>query len=127
MFNQFRLNRTSIELVSVLVILILGLSVFFIPVKSKTSLTYDGGKLSYTGYIANHRMNGQGTLTYENGDVYEGEFVNGVFEGKGRFISRMGWTYEGEFHKGQADGQGVLTAKNKKVYKGTFKQGIYQK
>lgn len=125
--KEITISRGKIEILAGIIILILGLSVFFVPVKSKTSLTYDGGNLVYTGYVANHRMNGYGTLTYSNGDTYDGDFVNGVFEGKGKFTAKLGWTYEGGFHKGKPHGQGILTAKNGKVYKGKFKQGVYQK
>lgn len=120
-------SREKIELITVFIILILGMSVFLIPLKTKTALTYDEGKIHYTGYVVNYRMNGKGKLTFENGDIYEGNFTNGVFNGKGIFTSNLGWSYEGDFRDGQADGQGKLIAKDKKVYEGTFKQGIYQK
>ena len=42
-------------------------------------------------------MNGQGKLTFENGDAYEGEFSNGIFNGKGTYKSAQGWTYTGQF------------------------------
>ena len=71
-------------------------------------------------------MNGQGTMTFQNGDSYSGQFRNGIFDGKGTFTSQAGWKYEGDFSKGQADGQGKLTTEGNVVYEGTFKQGIYQ-
>ena len=104
MMRKIQITREKLELLAVIVILVCGLSVFTLKFGSKATLTYEGGKINYTGYVLNHRMNGQGKLTYPNGDVYEGHFV-----------------------KGQADGHGKLTAKDKKIYKGTFKQGIYQK
>ena len=125
--RKIQITREKLELLAVIVILVCGLSVFTLKFGIKATLTYDGGKINYTGYVLNHRMNGQGKLTYPNGDVYEGHFVNGIFNGHGRFKSSMGWSYVGEFKKGQADGHGKLTAKDKKIYKGTFKQGIYQK
>lgn len=106
--RRFKLTREKLELTSVLLIVVCGLSVLPLAFKEKTALTYDDGKISYTGYVVNNRMNGQGKLTYENGDVYERQFTNGVFNG-------------------QADGQGTLKAKNEEVYTGTFVQGIYQK
>ncbi|MFI3634615.1 hypothetical protein [Streptococcus parauberis] len=126
-FKRFNITRAQIEIFSVIILLVLGLSVFMINHKSKTALTYDQGDIKYTGYVINHRMNGQGTLVYANGDKYEGDFKQGVFEGQGTFTSRTGWSYKGDFKKGQADGKGTLKAKNNKVYKGTFKQGIFQK
>ena len=77
--------------------------------------------------MQNHRLNGQGTLTYDNGDTYTGEFKNGSFNGQGTFKSHEGWIYQGEFKSGQADGQGKLTTENKVTYKGKFKQGIFKR
>ncbi len=125
--KKIQITREKLELLAVIVILVCGLSVFSIKFGSQSTLTYENGKIRYTGYVLNHRMNGHGKLTYPNGDVYEGNFVNGVFSGRGSFKSSMGWSYVGEFKKGQADGQGKLIAKDKKIYKGKFKQGIYQK
>lgn len=120
-------NRAFWELVTLCVVILMALSVLTVGGRSKTSLTYDNGKITYTGYVRNNKMNGQGKLVYDNGDVYEGGFVNGVFSGKGTFTSHSGWTYEGEFKNGQAHGQGKLIAKDNTVYEGTFEQGIYQK
>lgn len=120
-------KRPLVELIVLATALVLGLSVYTLGGKTKGTLTYNDGQLTYVGEIKNNRMNGQGTLTYANGDVYDGEFVNGVFNGQGKFTSNKGWTYEGEFRSGQPHGEGKLTAKDKTVYKGKFKQGIYQK
>lgn len=120
-------KRPLIELAVIAASLVLGLSILSLGHQTTGTLTYDGGKITYTGEIKNSRMNGKGKLTYDNGDVYEGELVNGVFSGQGKFTSSKGWTYEGEFRSGQPHGKGKLTAKDKTVYKGQFKQGIYQK
>ncbi|HBD72607.1 MAG TPA: hypothetical protein DC018_01425 [Streptococcus sp.] len=125
--KKIKITRGRLELLTVLILIICGLSVFTLSVKSKTTLTYDNGKITYTGYVVNHRMNGQGKLTYKNGDCYEGNFNDGVFEGQGVFTSHSGWIYKGGFKNGQPDGEGTLTAQNGKVYTGTFKQGIFQK
>ncbi|WP_438834847.1 hypothetical protein [Streptococcus pluranimalium] len=125
--KKIKLTRTTIELLSVAFIIILGLSAFLIPLKHKGTLTYDNHKITYNGEVANNRMNGQGKLTYDNGDVYQGQFKNGVFDGQGTYKAAKGWSYSGEFKKGQADGQGVLKTKDNKTYKGEFKQGIYKK
>lgn len=119
--------RTGLELLSGLMVLIFGMSVFGLARKQETSLTYDNGHLVYQGQVKNHRMTGKGKLTYANGDTYEGEFVNGAFDGQGTFTSHQGWTYEGQFQTGQPHGKGKLTTVDKMVYQGNFKQGIYQK
>lgn len=127
MIKKWNITRAKLESFSVIVILVCALSVFGVRLTHQTSLTYEQGKMRYTGYVVNHKMNGKGKLIYPNGDTYVGTFKNGVFEGEGTFTAKTGWSYKGQFHKGQADGKGVLKAKNAKVYKGTFKQGIFQK
>ncbi|MDY4761427.1 hypothetical protein [Streptococcus thoraltensis] len=125
--KKIKLTRATIELLTVAFIIILSLSVFLIPLKHKGTLTYDNHKITYNGDVANNRMNGQGKLTYDNGDTYQGQFKNGVFNGQGTYTAAKGWSYSGEFKKGQADGQGALKTNSGKTYKGEFKQGIYQK
>ena len=77
-------------------------------------------------HIKINKMNGQGTITFQNGDQYTGGFNNGAFNGKGTFQSKEGWTYEGDFVNGQAEGKGKLTTEQEVVYEGTFKQGVFQ-
>lgn len=127
MLNIKEWSRGRWEFLTVVLVLIMASTVLLVSVKSQGTLTYYGGKITYTGQIVNHRMNGYGQLTFDNGDVYEGDFQNGVFSGQGKFVAKTGWSYEGEFKNGQPDGEGKLIAKDKKIYEGTFKQGIYQK
>ena len=74
--------------------------------------------------MQNHRLNGQGTLTYDNGDTYTGEFKNGSFNGQGTFKSHEGWIYQGEFKSGQADGQGKLTTEIRLPTKENLSRGF---
>ncbi|HFH9839909.1 TPA: hypothetical protein ACGO9X_001011 [Streptococcus suis] len=119
-------SRRKIEILSLFLVLVCALSVFTSRIGNKQALTLDNGKLQYNGYVVASKMNGQGKLTFENGDSYQGQFKNGIFHGKGTYTSASGWTYTGEFKNGYADGQGKLTTEGKAVYEGRFKQGIYQ-
>ncbi|HFR3977096.1 TPA: hypothetical protein ACHVI3_001220 [Streptococcus suis] len=119
-------SRRKIEILSLFLVLVCALSVFTGRIGNKQALTLDNGKLQYNGYVVASKMNGQGKLTFENGDSYQGQFKNGIFHGKGTYTSASGWTYAGEFKNGYADGQGKLTTEGKAVYEGRFKQGIYQ-
>ncbi|HFI0635201.1 TPA: hypothetical protein ACGO2X_000928 [Streptococcus suis] len=119
-------SRRKIEILSLFLVLVCALSVFTGRIGNKQALTLDNGKLQYNGYVVASKMNGQGKLTFENGDSYQGQFKNGIFHGKGTYTSASGWTYTGEFKNGYADGQGKLTTEGKAVYEGRFKQGIYQ-
>ena len=120
-------GRRKLELVSVVTILVLAvLSIVLVNRPSQKTLVFGDNQVTYTGTTIQGKMNGQGKMTFENGDTYEGEFVDGYFQGTGTYTSKDGWTYEGQFVKGQADGQGKLTTQDNIVYEGTFKQGIYQ-
>ncbi|HFI0239935.1 TPA: hypothetical protein ACGPBH_001006 [Streptococcus suis] len=119
-------SRRKIEILSLFLVLVCAISVFTGRIGNKQALTLDNGKLQYNGYVVASKMNGQGKLTFENGDSYQGQFKNGIFHGKGTYTSASGWTYVGEFKNGYADGQGKLTTEGKAVYEGRFKQGIYQ-
>ena len=120
-------GRRKLELVSVVAILMLAvLSIVLVNRPSQKTLVFGDNQVTYTGTTIQGKMNGQGKMTFENGDTYEGEFVDGYFQGTGTYTSKDGWTYEGQFVKGQADGQGKLTTQDSIVYEGTFKQGIYQ-
>ena len=120
-------GRRKLELVSVVAILVLAvLSIVLVNRPSQKTLVFGDNQVTYTGTTIQGKMDGQGKMTFENGDTYEGEFVDGYFQGTGTYTSVDGWVYEGQFVKGQADGQGRLTTQDNIVYEGTFKQGIYQ-
>ena len=122
-----RASRKRLELVSVVAILVLAvLSIVLVNRPSTKTLVFGDNQVTYTGTTIQGKMNGQGKMTFENGDTYEGEFVDGYFQGTGTYTSKDGWTYEGQFVQGLADGQGKLTTQDNIVYEGTFKQGIYQ-
>ena len=50
-------------------------------------------KLDYVGELVNDKPHGKGTITYENGDSYEGEWKEGLKEGKGTLNSPDGCKY----------------------------------
>ena len=62
--------------------------------------------------------------TYENGDQYAGNFLNGKYNGQGTYTWANGDRYEGEFKDGQINGTGRLTFfGNGQYWEGTFVQG----
>lgn len=61
---------------------------------------YEDGKRVYHGIFENGSYHGDGFMEYENGDTYEGKWVNGMREGQGIFA----WTgkvlaFDGIFEK----------------------------
>lgn len=122
-----KISRQQVEIAIVAVILVCALSVWLMPFGFTKKLTFDHQKIVYVGKVKNNKMNGRGTLTFDNGDRYTGNFINGKIDGRGTYTSKDGWRYEGEFSKGVADGRGTLITSDGKRYEGEYKQGIYQK
>lgn len=77
-----QLNRQQIEKIAYILIIVSFLLVWVQRIPQTGKLTLDQGKMVYQGSILNGKMNGKGTLTFENGDTYTGEFKNGAFDGK---------------------------------------------
>ena len=67
--------------------------------------------------------NGKMIITYNNGDKYEGDFVNNIKEGKGVYYYENGDKYEGDFIQDKKEGYGVYFYKNGEKYEGEFKGG----
>jgi len=55
------------------------------------------------------RQNGYGVITYPDGSIYMGNFVDGEESGKGKITYPGGASYEGEFSEGVPHGKGVCT------------------
>ena len=75
----------------------------------------------YSGAFLNGKRNGQGTLTFTNGDKYVGEFKDGQYNGQGTYTLANGNKYFGEFKVGKYNGQGTLTFTSGEKYVGEFK------
>ena len=57
---------------------------------------------SYEGDWVNGKRDGKGKMIYANGDAYEGDWVNG----KGKMIYANGDSYEGDWLNDKRDGKG---------------------
>jgi hypothetical protein len=55
----------------------------------------------YLGEVVNGKPNGQGTLTYPDGEKYVGEWKDGKENGQGTYTFTNGKMWIGEFRKGQ--------------------------
>ena len=52
---------------------------------------------------------GKHKLTYDNGDTFEGDFVDGKRHGNGVYTSKKGDRYEGEWKNDRREGYGILS------------------
>ncbi len=79
---------------------------------------------TYTGYIneESREPNGEGRMVYNNGDIYDGEWVEGIQEGEGVFQYNNGDTYEGLWKNGKKDGSGVYIWSDGKKYDGEYRE-----
>lgn len=88
--------------------------------------TYNGEYIDRDG---KQIRNGKGTMKYNNGDVYEGEWVNNEKHRKGKMTYlnknssskyKNGDVYEGEWLHDNKWGQGKMTYKSGRVWEGKW-------
>jgi hypothetical protein len=98
------------------------------------SVSLEGAK--YVGEFQNGAPEGQGTLTYANGDIWIGEMKGGDAHGYGTYTHRNGDKYIGEMKRSEgswgpsvpADGEATMTFAGERSgerYVGEFKNGKY--
>lgn len=81
----------------------------------------NGGK--YDGEWVDGKANGHGIMNYGNGDKYKGGWKDGCRFGQGTHHFKDGGVYEGQWCNAAPDGQGKMTLKNGSHYEGTWKDG----
>ena len=69
-------------------------------------------------------LNGQVRFRWDNGDVFDGQMVDGKRNGKGRMVWASGQTYDGDWRDDIAVGEGAMTFPNGDRYQGQVKDGI---
>jgi len=88
------------------------------------TMTWDNGS-KYAGEFREGKMTGRGTWTSADGKRYVGEFKNGKFNGQGTWKATNGDKYVGELEDGNFNGQGTWTSYDGNKYAGEFKDGIF--
>jgi hypothetical protein len=66
---------------------------------------YKAGSAKYIGEFKNELPHGFGTCTYANGDLYQGEWLDGAFGGKGSLTLRDGTVVDGFWRSGEYIGK----------------------
>jgi len=75
----------------------------------------------YTGIFKDGKPHGKGKMTYEDGDYYEGDFVEGHQTGKGIMVkTSIKCIYKGDFVNGLLNGNGIKKYDNGDIYEGEF-------
>ena len=95
----------------------------YIPESAGVSIeiSYVFSQGTYKGAVNSNNMpNGKGTLVYNNGQTYAGDFVDGLYSGSGTLTNAKGQKYVGTFVKGVMLGKGIATWPNGNRYEGEF-------
>lgn len=88
----------------------------------KGTLTYNSGNV-YDGEWRDGAANGIGEKRYANGDVYRGCWVDGKRSGRGGYLYARGDYFEGMYADDEPNGYGVLQTVNGDRYAGHWKDG----
>lgn len=95
----------------------------------KVCFTLPDGK-EYAGEALNGLPDGQGSMTFANGDVYEGQWNGGHMEGFGTYrkydpaSDSFGDKYEGGFHQSKMLGMGKMYYSDGSLYYGEWLNGV---
>lgn len=89
----------------------------------RDSITYSNGDI-YDGEFKGLLKDGKGKMLYANGDTYEGEWSGDMINGTGTYKFVNGDTYEGEFKFNTLYGEGKYTWPDGRIYEGYFENGM---
>eukprot|EP01084_Bolivina_argentea_P119534 211914_1 len=90
----------------------------------KGKCTYNDGNI-YEGEWKHDEYHGKGKHIWGNGDIYEGDWDNGDMHGKGTKTEADGDIYVGDFEHDKYHGKGKLTYDNGTIYDGYFEHDEY--
>lgn len=90
--------------------------------KDSYIVTFADGSV-YEGRFINNHMEVYGSLKLANGDKYTGAFQESKFHGDGVFMFHEGTLYSGSFSANLPDGKGSINFSNGDCYEGGFKAG----
>ncbi|XP_071826960.1 MORN repeat-containing protein 4-like isoform X1 [Apostichopus japonicus] len=89
---------------------------------SRAVFTYQDGE-EYRGDWVEGKKQGLGELTMTDGTKYTGGFENGLFSGVGVLAFPDGSKFEGQFSGGKFEGYGIFKGAHGMTFEGEFKQG----
>ena len=89
------------------------------PQKGKGVLGFANGNM-YNGQWLNGCFDGYGEYAWSDGRKYKGYFREGKMHGKGEFLWPDGRKFEGEFNMDMAHGHGIVVLGDGRVFEGEF-------
>jgi hypothetical protein len=82
-------------------------------------------KVGYKGSRdSNSKMSGKGIYRFDDGGIYDGEYLDDYFHGLGVERFADGTTYEGEYRADKRSGHGIYRYANGSVYEGGWLNGF---
>jgi len=79
----------------------------------------------YEGQFVAKKAHGKGTMRWNQGDKYEGDWKEGLRHGKGEYWSKAnGFKYVGDYENDKKHGRGKYTYPNGDIYNGNWKNGV---
>ncbi|GHV41878.1 hypothetical protein FACS189490_09650 [Clostridia bacterium] len=73
-------------------------------IKQEKGKDYGEGEFIYSGNLKDGLFDGQASLSFSTGDLFDGTFSDGRMNGMGLFRGREGWSFNGDFTDGEAAG-----------------------
>lgn len=86
-------------------------------------VTFENGEV-YEGQFCDEEFHGHGIFYYSDGSVYEGMWHRGKRFGHGHFRSQERWTYEGHYDSNRRHNKGCITWKDGSMYMGEWKYDV---
>lgn len=80
----------------------------------------------FEGYYQLDKKNGQGTFTWESGNIFTGNYLNDEREGYGEMYWTDGSVYKGDWKKGIQHGKGIMTFPDGRIKDGMFENNIFK-
>ena len=87
---------------------------------------YEGGLFHDSSESNGQKLvrHGQGTMKYDNGNVYLGEWRDDCFDGIGEYVWMDGRRFNGSFKKDKIEGRGIGMWPDGRKYEGEYKMDL---
>ena len=93
------------------------------PKEGQCKYTFQDGNI-YIGEWKDYKRDGYGIFTYSNGNKYEGQWIDGKKNGHGIFTNKYGNKYDGQWKDDKKNGHGIFIWSNGDKYDGEWKDDI---
>lgn len=82
---------------------------------------YTTSSFTYLGQMEKNTIEGNGEITYKNGDTYKGQWSKNMKNGYGKCVYANRDIYKGNWVNNKREGKGYLNFSDGRIYSGNFK------